>query len=168
MLQVFGTIISLIIGFFVWSFTLLLSKGAYPFGSIGGFGAFVFFTPIACLILPVAIRSFNDKSPAQGMFLLAIAPIIGVLNFIPLFLGAFIIMKIFGKSSNDIYYSGIFFQLIWACILWVNLKVADNRPTLENRPPTSQEPCKVKDYSGIVQVIGLAAVCLVAYFFLKR
>jgi|GEM_PF-1838870 len=167
MLQAIGTIISLIIGFFVWGFVLLFRKGSNSLGSLGWIDAFVFFTPIVCLILPAATRCFKDKSPAQGMLLLATAPIIGILNYVPLFFCVFLMEKIFGHNPNNAYYSVLLCQLVWACVLWVNLKVADNGPKPENRPLSNQETKKAKDYSRILQVIGLAYACLVAYFLLK-
>ncbi|MBC3907943.1 hypothetical protein [Undibacterium umbellatum] len=167
MQQIIGTITSLIIGFFAWGFTLLFSKGSNSLGSFGWIDAFVFFTPIVCLIVPAATRRFKDNSPAQGMFLLAIAPIIGILNYIPLFFCVFLMTKIFGNSPNNDYYSVLLCQLVWACVLWVNLKVADNGPKLEDRPLSNQEQHKAKNYSGILQIIGLAYACLVAYFLLK-
>lgn len=43
MSQAIGTIFSLILGFIIWSIVILLSKGAYPFGSSGFLEGIVFF-----------------------------------------------------------------------------------------------------------------------------
>lgn len=140
MLQIIGTIISFVIGFFIWKLTLILSRSTYPFGPTGSMEIFVFFAPIVCFILPVAIRSFIQKLPAHGIFLLAIAPIAGFLNFLPLFIVAAILIPILGKSEANLYYSAILCQIVWVSVLWMNLKKIYERLQLESHSLSSRKP----------------------------
>ncbi|MFZ6713089.1 hypothetical protein [Undibacterium sp. TC9W] len=171
MLQAIGTIISLIIGFFVWKFTTILGQilgqGIYPFGATGKLEYVIFFGPIVFFAFPIAILSIIKKSPAKGFFILAISPILGFMNFIPLFIITYMLTKIFRHNPYIDYYSVLLCQLIWVCIFWVNLKLADNGPKPENRTLSNQETKKAKDYSRILQVIGLAYACFIAYFLFK-
>ena len=98
MLKVISSTFALLVAYTTWSLAAILSGGFYPLG--GGLSwpeGLVFFAPIIVLILPVAARLFSSGSSAAGIWLIAIGPIVGVLN---LLLCAFVVLvcrAIFGR-----------------------------------------------------------------------
>lgn len=123
MSQAIGTIFSLILGFIIWSIVILLSKGAYPFGSSGFLEGIVFFSPIVITVAPAALKTMEEGSVATGIFVLAISPIFGLFNFIPFFLLVHFGEVIYGKNGyTAFYFAGILTTLPWLILLIFKLR----------------------------------------------
>lgn len=108
-MQIFGTITLLISACFTWWLTLWLLP------MIGANETFVFLAPILLMIAPVAIRAFKTKSATFGAFLLAIAPILGVLNFLPWAIAIGIGELLLGNSGDR----AIIFARVFAVLPWI-------------------------------------------------
>lgn len=125
MSQAIGSILSLILGFFIWMIVILLSQGAYPFGSSGFLEWIIFFPPIIIVVAPAALKRIEKGSVATGIFLLAISPIFGLLNCIPFFFLVHFGEMIYGKNGYAaFYFAGILNTLPWLVLLILKLRNA--------------------------------------------
>lgn len=117
MAQAISAILALLLGFVTWSFAAALSKGVYPLGSAGMLEAVVFYAPIVGFVIPAAIRSFDSKSPVSGMWLLALGPIAGILNFIPFMLLYALSMMALASPSAEVVPVGLLVG-VWGLVLY--------------------------------------------------
>jgi hypothetical protein len=74
-----AVLLGLMVGLVLWSI-LLLSLGGNPVGRTGGFDLLVILSPIIGLVLPVALNLLDAKRSVVGTWLLALAPLAGLLN----------------------------------------------------------------------------------------
>ncbi len=79
-MQVVGVFIGIIVGLVLWSILASL-LGSNLFGVTDKFSLLLTFSPIIGVVLPVALILFYAGRSVLGTWLLALAPIAGVLNF---------------------------------------------------------------------------------------
>ncbi|WP_162042698.1 hypothetical protein [Undibacterium sp. YM2] len=108
-MQVLGTIIFLMAACFSWWL-------AFQFSSIAGvYGALIFLAPILLMIVPIAVRAFKTKSATLGAFLLAIAPVLGALNFLPWVIFCEIGELLLGKNADNV----VIFAQVFTVLPWI-------------------------------------------------
>jgi hypothetical protein len=76
-----GHLCAFIVGFVLWGFALALSDGAAPLGRTSGNEVLVFFIPIVTFGLPLAVMAFAREYVMTGTWILAVAPVLGFLDF---------------------------------------------------------------------------------------
>lgn len=138
MIQAISAVVALLVGLVTWGFTSIVSKGVYPFGSAGALDEVVFYAPIIGLVLPAAVRSFASQSPAGGVWLIALAPVAGVLNFIP-FTFFYVVSRLILSSSIAEVVSACLAAGIWAVAFYMQWR-ARGPETSSNVP---EKPVKL-------------------------
>lgn len=73
--------LALLVGFICWGLASALSGGVAPLGKVGATESAIFFTPIALFALPLSVVAFVRSSPLIGVWIVAVAPALGFLNF---------------------------------------------------------------------------------------
>jgi hypothetical protein len=136
--QVISAVLALFVGYFTWTFTATLSKGAYPLGSAGMLEEVVFYAPIVGLILPSAMRLLNSKSAASAVWLLALSPFVGILNFIPFFILYVLSKMVFPSTAAEVVATTLSIG-IWAFVFYA--QVRERRLEVGARPP--EKPVKL-------------------------
>ena len=80
-MRALNILLALAVGFVCWTLVAVLSGGVAPLGRVGGEEGLLFFTPVVCYAVPVAVLAFDAGRTGSGMWLLATAPVLGALNF---------------------------------------------------------------------------------------
>lgn len=80
-MRALGFLGALLVGFVLWGVTLALSGGAYPLGKAGSTEAVLFFTPLVTFAFPLSLMIFERGQVLTGIWILATAPLLGLLNF---------------------------------------------------------------------------------------
>lgn len=88
---------ALIIGFILWSVTLLLSGGVAPLGKTGPMELLIFGAPIAGTIVPLGLQHIEKGAVATAAWMFALAPLAGALNFL---LAVFVIGALWSSLSG--------------------------------------------------------------------
>jgi hypothetical protein len=107
-MRVVGVLFGVIVGLVLWSF-LATFVHKNPMGRASGFDLLVIFSPIMGVVLPVALNLLNAKRSLLGTWLLALAPVAGILNVAVYVL----IASVTGISSDTWNLPGISAILIW-------------------------------------------------------
>lgn len=74
-------IIACIVGFVAWRVAIAFSNGN-PLGRVGAFDAFVFFTPAVGTLAPYAVRAMSRDRIDKAAWMAALAPFLGLANFL--------------------------------------------------------------------------------------
>ncbi len=74
-------ILATLVGIACWAITAAFSGGVAPLGDVGPTEGLVFFTPIALFALPLAVIAFVRGRSLAGLWICALAPILGAANF---------------------------------------------------------------------------------------
>ena len=126
--QVISIILAAVIGFILWGLVAALSKGAYPFGAAGALESIVFFGPILGLVLPAVLRQAAGEKSTSIAWLLALAPIAGLLNFV-LFFVAYAICTAFIKASDTAMNVATALSAgVWVLPLYLQVRPAKQNP----------------------------------------
>jgi len=80
-LRVLGFLLALLVGFAFWGLSLALGGGVAPLGNAGATEVALFFMPIVAFAAPLAALAFVRGHALTGTWLLAVAPVLGFLNF---------------------------------------------------------------------------------------
>lgn len=134
MFKAIKLLLAALIGFAIWRSTFALAGGAYPFGRSGALEALVFFAPVVGTVLPSAIRMFDRGSDVAGAWLIAVAPLVGLLNAVASFCLALVLMSVTGAKGVSMWASALLLAALWQAPLLRIIK-AGSRP--ENLPPDS-------------------------------
>jgi len=84
--QIIGIVLALLVGWVTWGLSAAMANGVYPLGSAGRLEALIFYAPIVGLAAPAALRAFLSGAIVLGVWILSLAPVLGVVNFL-LFVG---------------------------------------------------------------------------------
>jgi hypothetical protein len=76
LIKTFGAFSAFVVGYFLWSFILIIRE------RYGVIGALIFFSPIIGWLGPLVIQKLNSGNFSSAVWIIAIAPIAGVLNFV--------------------------------------------------------------------------------------
>lgn len=78
--RTFSLISALAVGLICWGITIVLLGGVPVVGNPGRVEAFLFFTPVLGFALPLAVAAFRRDRSLLGIWIVASAPILSVLN----------------------------------------------------------------------------------------
>ena len=94
--------LALVLAFVGWGITLSLGYvlgKPNALGKIGAVEIIVFWSPILIVLIPSIVRRLSDGGVIGAIWLFAIAPLVGALNFIPWFIFEYVTRKIVGQST---------------------------------------------------------------------
>jgi len=80
--QIVGIVLALLVGWVTWGLSAAMANGVYPLGSAGRLEALIFYAPIVGLAAPSALRAFLSGAIGLGVWILSLAPVLGVMNFL--------------------------------------------------------------------------------------
>lgn len=80
-MRIFGYFVAILAGCASWGLTLAFSGGVAPLGRAGPTEGAVFFTPILLFAGPIALFSLVRGNSLRGLWIGALAPILGAANF---------------------------------------------------------------------------------------
>ena len=79
-MRTLGFILATLVGFMCWGLAVALSGGVAPLGKVGAGEGLPFFTPIALFATPLAVLAFVRGHALTGVWIGALAPILGFTN----------------------------------------------------------------------------------------
>jgi len=107
-MRVVGVLFGVMVGLVLWSFLAMFLR-SNPIGRTSGFDLLVIFSPIIGVVLPVALNLLDAKRSLLGTWLLALAPVAGILN-----VGVYVLIAfVTGISSDTWNLPGMSAILIW-------------------------------------------------------
>jgi hypothetical protein len=80
-LRVLGYLLALLVGFALWGISLAFGGGVAPLGKTGPAEGALFFVPIVAFAAPLAVVAFVRGHALTGSWIVAVAPVFGLLNF---------------------------------------------------------------------------------------
>lgn len=80
-MRVLSYLLALLVGFALWGISAALGGGVAPLGKTGPAEGVLFFIPIVAFALPLAAIAFVRGHALTGSWVLAVAPVFGLLNF---------------------------------------------------------------------------------------
>lgn len=80
-MRTLGFILATLVGLMCWGLALALSGGVAPLGKVGAGEGLPFFTPVVLFALPLAVLAFVRGRALTGVWIAALAPILGFGNF---------------------------------------------------------------------------------------
>jgi hypothetical protein len=80
-MNAFSAVLAVVVGFVLWGLTLALSGGVAPLGKTGGVEALLFFSPIVIYVVPLVLRMLGRGKTVTALWMAALAPMAGVMNF---------------------------------------------------------------------------------------
>jgi len=89
-MRTFGIVSAFIVGIIVWAAVFGLGQVVYP-REIDGGVALLFWAPLVGTALPLAMLKFTQEAKMSGAWIVALAPLLGLLGILSLFLFAFIL-----------------------------------------------------------------------------
>jgi len=110
MAQFAGTALALLVGFFIWTFTLFILS-SNPLGKAGSIEYLIFFAPIIGTLAPVGARAIASGSITMAAWLAAVAPLLGIVNFM--------LTIILGIVTSKLEYWLITILVIFMSTIWL-------------------------------------------------
>lgn len=141
MFKAINLLLAALIGFATWRLAFVLAGGAHPFGRSGALEAVTFFAPVVGTVLPNAILKFERGSEVAGAWLIAGAPLAGLLNAVASFCLALVLMSVTGAKDVAMWVSALLLAALWQAPLLRAIRAGAKR---ENPPPDADPALRSK------------------------